>query len=50
MYSEELTKKYLEFLEEDFMDSVVADEAYFKKIPLLTKMGQAFYRMLSPLL
>lgn len=50
MYSEQLNRKYLECLEEDFIDCVVADDAYFKKTSLITKMGQAVYRMLSPLL
>lgn len=50
IYSEEANKQYLEYFEEDIAESVLADENYFKKAPIITKMGQAFFRLFAPLL
>lgn len=50
MYSKEKNKEYTKQFEKDLTSSTVADKAYFKKFPLLLKMGQAFFRLLSPLL
>lgn len=50
IYSKEKNKEYVKQFSKDIANSTVADEFYFKRFPLLRKMGQAFFRLLSPLL
>ena len=50
MYSEEKNEEYSRQFAKDLTNSTKADVAYFKKFPLLLKIGQAFFRLLSPLL
>lgn len=50
IYSKELNSQYLRQFAKDMAESTFADTAYFKKYPLLSKMGQAFFRLLSPIL
>ena len=50
MYSKQKNNEYVKQFAEDLKNSTPADSAYFKRFPILRKMGQAFYRLLSPLL
>ncbi len=50
MYSQKLNAEYSAYFEEDISNSILADEAYFKKAPVASKMGQAIFRLFAPLL
>ncbi len=50
IYSKEKNEEYTNQFFEDIISSTYADSNYFKRYPLLNKMGQAFFRLLSPLL
>ena len=50
IYSKRLNQEYLKQYASDMANSTYADPAYFKRYPLLNKLGQAFFRLLSPLL
>ena len=50
IYSKEKNLEYEKQFAKDIKNSVEVDSTYFKKFPFLRKMGQAFYRLLSPLL
>ena len=50
IYSKELNREYVIQFANDMTNSTYADSNYFKKYPLLNKLGQAFFRLLSPLL
>ncbi len=50
IYSKKKNKEYSLQFETDILSSQKADKIYFKKYPLLGKMGQALFRLLSPIL
>lgn len=50
IYSKEKNEEYTRQFAKDLTNSTYADTEYFKRFPLLRKMGQAFFRLLSPLL
>lgn len=50
MYSEKLNEQYFMCLQEDMANSILADENYFKRAPVLSKLGQSVFRLFAPLL
>ena len=50
LYSESLNADYAESFIEDMSVSTQADKNYFKKAPVLSKMGQSISRLFAPLL
>ena len=50
MYSDKLNREYAQAYEEDISNSILADEEYFKSVPLISKMGQSIFRLFAPLL
>ncbi len=51
MYSKQKNKEYANQFESDMKNSVEADDEYYKKNHrFLSKMGEAFFRLLSPIL
>ena len=50
MYSDKLNREYAQAYEEDISNSILADEEYFKRVPLISKMGQSIFRLFAPLL
>ncbi len=50
LYGEEFAKTNLEYFDADLQNSKQIDMIYFKRKPWINKLGQAFFRLFSPLL
>jgi cardiolipin synthase len=50
LYGESFGKKTMDQFKKDLQNSKQVDSTYFKRKPWLNKLGQAFFRLFSPLL